>query len=178
MAGEVGFKLPGIYNKNNQVEVPLTSAPNLVVANTQITGVTLSTGSSVSGTNTGDQTITLSGDVTGSGASSIAAVLATVNGNVGTFQGITVNGKGLVTAASNQSYLTTNQTITFSGDLTGSGTTSITGTLASVNANIGAFTNANITVNAKGLITAASSGSTSSSAYGKDTYAYSFAGGL
>src|SRR5262249_41681527 len=30
--------------------------------------------------------------------------LATVNANVGTFQGITVNGKGLVTAAVNQNY--------------------------------------------------------------------------
>lgn len=47
--------------------------------------------------------------------------------------------------------------------LTGDGTASGTGsqplTLATVNANVGAFTSANITVNAKGLITAASNGS-------------------
>ena len=48
--------------------------------------------------------ITLSGDVTGAGAATITTTLATVNSNVGTFQGITVNGKGLVTAAVNQSY--------------------------------------------------------------------------
>jgi hypothetical protein len=51
-----------------------------------------------------NQTITLSGDVSGSGTSAITATLATVNSNVGTFQGITVNGKGLVTAAVNQNY--------------------------------------------------------------------------
>ena len=56
-------------------------------------------------------------------------------------------------------YLTGSQTITLSGDVSGSGTTTIITTLATVNSNVGAFTNANITVNAKGLITAASSGS-------------------
>lgn len=49
-------------------------------------------------------TITLSGDITGSGTTAITTTLATVNTNVGTFQGITVNGKGLVTAAVNQNY--------------------------------------------------------------------------
>ena len=54
----------------------------------------------------GNQTITLSGDVSGSGATSITTTLATVNSNVGTFGSatqasvVTVNGKGLVTAAS------------------------------------------------------------------------------
>jgi hypothetical protein len=47
----------------------------------------------------------LTGDVTASGTGSVAATLATVNGNVGTFGGassvpsFTVNGKGLITAA-------------------------------------------------------------------------------
>lgn len=55
---------------------------------------------------TGNQTINVSGDATGSGATSIALTLATVNSNVGTFNNVTVNAKGLVTAASNVSYLT------------------------------------------------------------------------
>jgi hypothetical protein len=60
----------------------------------------------LSGTNTGDQTITLTGDMTGSGTGSFATTLATVNSNVGAFgsassvASVTVNAKGLVTAAS------------------------------------------------------------------------------
>ena len=45
-----------------------------------------------------NQTITLSGDLTGSGTTSIAGTLATVNSSPGTTSGVTVNGKGLVTA--------------------------------------------------------------------------------
>ena len=103
---------------------------------------------------TGNQTITVTGDITGSGTTSIALTLATVNSNVGTFNNVTVNGKGLVTAASNVSYLTGNQSITLSGDFSGTGTTSISGTLATVNSNVGTFNN--VTVNGKGLVTAAS----------------------
>jgi hypothetical protein len=50
---------------------------------------------------TGNQPITLSGDITGSGSTSIAGTLATVNSNVGTYTKVTVNAKGLVTAATN-----------------------------------------------------------------------------
>ena len=55
------------------------------------------------------------------------------------------------------SYLTANQTITLSGDASGSGTTAITVTLATVNSNTGTFGAATtvpvFTVNGKGLIT-------------------------
>ncbi len=61
------------------------------------------------------------------------------------------------------------------GDVTATGPGSAAATLATVNANVGSFTNANITVNAKGLITAASNGSggggiTGSGAAGQVTY--------
>lgn len=104
-------------------------------------------------------TITLTGDVTGSASGgSIATTLATVNANVGTFASVTVNAKGLTTAAAN-----------LSGDATTSGSTL---TLATVNSNVGTFTNATITVNAKGLVTAASSGTGgSSTALGSAGYA-------
>jgi len=81
---------------------------------------------------TANQTITYSGDISGSGTTSVNLTLPTVNSNVGSFNTLTVNGKGLVTAASNTAYLTGNQTVTLSGDLTGSGTTAITATLNTV----------------------------------------------
>lgn len=132
-------------------------------------------GSNLSGTNTGDQTITLTGDASGSGTGSFATTLATVNGNVGSFTNasITVNAKGLITAAANGSGGSGTVTTTgspangnlakFSGatsvtnaDLTGDITTSgtVATTLATVNANVGTFVST--TVNAKGLVTAAS----------------------
>jgi hypothetical protein len=61
----------------------------------------------LTGTNSGDQTITLTGDATGSGTGSFATTLATVNAGVGSFgsatqvPAITVNAKGLITAAAN-----------------------------------------------------------------------------
>lgn len=69
------------------------------------------------------------GDVT-STAGSVALTLANSGVTAGTYNNVTVNAKGLVTGGSNVSYLTGNQSITLSGDLTGSGTTSIVATIA------------------------------------------------
>lgn len=78
---------------------------------------------------TGIQTSAFTGDATKT-AGGTALTLATVNGNVGTFNNITINAKGLATAGSNVAYITGNQTITLTGDASGSGTTSIAVTLA------------------------------------------------
>lgn len=52
----------------------------------------------ISGTNTGDQTITLTGDVTGSGTRSFAATLANSGVTAGTYTKVTTDAKGRVTS--------------------------------------------------------------------------------
>lgn len=83
---------------------------------------------------TGNQTITLSGDASGSGATAISVTLANSGVTAGTYNNVTVDAKGRVTGGSNASYLTGNQSITLSGDVSGSGATAISVTLATVTA--------------------------------------------
>jgi len=94
----------------------------------------------------GNYITALTGDGTASGPGSAALTLSTVNSNIGTFASVAVNGKGLVTAAA-----------ALSGDATTSGSAL---TLATVNSNVGSFGTStaipSFTVNAKGLLTAAS----------------------
>ena len=74
---------------------------------TYVSGVTSSIQTQLNGKQaTGNYITALTGDVTATGPGSVAATLATVNANVGTFGSstsiptFTVNGKGLITAAS------------------------------------------------------------------------------
>lgn len=60
---------------------------------------------------TGNQPITLTGDVVGTGSTTVSTTLANVNANVGTFQGISVNAKGLVTGAANMNYAPLNSPV-------------------------------------------------------------------
>jgi hypothetical protein len=94
---------------------------------------------------------------------SVPATLATVNGNVGVFGSVsaipvvTVNAKGLVTAASTVA-VTSVAITSLTGDVTAAGPGAAATTLATVNSNVGSFGSASavpvITVNAKGLVTA------------------------
>jgi hypothetical protein len=105
------------------------------------------------------------GAVIGTGST---LTLATVNTNTGTFGSstaipvITVNGKGLITALTTTAVSIPSGSLSFIGDVTGTGTTGsdTTLTLATVNTNVGAYGSSTsvptITVNAKGLVTAAS----------------------
>jgi hypothetical protein len=132
-----------------------------------------------------DAITALTGDVSASGAGSVAATLATVNSNVGSFgsasnsPSFTVNAKGLVTAASESAIAigqtqvtnlvsdlagkqpTGNYITALTGDISAAGPGSAGATLPTVNSNVGAFGSASsvgtFTVNGKGLITAAGS---------------------
>lgn len=132
---------------------------------------------------TGNYITALTGDATASGPGSVSLTLATVNAGVGSFgsatavPSITVNGKGLVTAAASTSIqiaesqvtnlvsdlagkqATGNYLTALTGDATASGPGSAALTLATVNSNVGSFGSATqvagFTVNAKGLVTAA-----------------------
>jgi hypothetical protein len=98
---------------------------------------------------------TLTGFTSGAGtisaSDSILSAIQKLNGNIALKQ----NTGNYITA--------------LTGDVTASGPGSVAGTLATVNGNVGSFTCANLTANAKGLITAVSNGSCSGGGGGSST---------
>jgi hypothetical protein len=105
----------------------------------------------------------LNGIATGATANSSDATLLNRANHTGTQLASTIS--DFDTEVANNTAVAANtakvSNATHTGDVTGS--TALT--LATVNGNVGAFTNANITVNAKGLVTAASSGTATVSKY-------------
>ena len=93
-----------VTNPSSTPEITLSLG---AITPTSVAATGAISGSNLSGTNTGDQTITLTGDVSGGGTGSFATTLSatgvTANsyGNSTTVGIFTVNSKGLITSASN-----------------------------------------------------------------------------
>ena len=113
----------------------------------------------------GNYITALSGDGVATGPGAVAFTLSTVNLNPGTYGAgssipvVTVNAKGLVTNLTTTPLVTPPQSITFIGDVFGTGFTQSTITLILQNVNpnpYGGVTPLKFAVNAKGLVTAAS----------------------
>jgi hypothetical protein len=106
-------------------------------------------------------TVALVNDVTGTGTGTIpTTVVAIRNKNIPTLAAGNLKFNGTIWVFDNATYLTGNQSITLSGDATGTGTTSIPLTLATVNSSPGTYGSASQsltgTVNGKGLLTSLS----------------------
>ncbi len=113
---------------------------------------------------TGNYITALTGDGTANGPGSVAFTLATVNlatgtwGNATTIPQFTVNGKGLITNVVSVPVVFPENSLSFGGDVTGSGMTGslVTLTLQTVNSNVfGSNTPLKFAVNGKGLVTSA-----------------------
>lgn len=104
----------------------------------------------------------------GTAAITITAASSTLLGDSNTFSGIDLftnsssNFSGTwQTFAPSHFQVAGNYITALTGDVTASGPNSVAATLATVNASPGTYTNATLTVNGKGLVTSASSGSAS-----------------
>jgi hypothetical protein len=159
----------------------LTLGGTLTLTSGQVTtalGYTPYNATNPSGYISGNQAITVSGDASGSGATSIALTLANSGVSAGTYTKVTVDAKGRVTSATtlaagdvptlNQNTtgsaatLTTGRTIGMTGDVTwtsGSfnGSANVTGTATLANSGVTAGTYTKVTVDAKGRVTTGAS---------------------
>ena len=153
--------------KTNFSNVASGAIANSKLANSTISGVALGanlatltigtglTGSAYNGSTASTVSLAASGVTAGSYGSSTAVPVLTID----TYGRVTLAGTAAISGA-----------LTFTGDVSGSGTTGTTTslTLATVNSNVGTFTK--LTVNGKGLVTAASNATTADIAESGNLY--------
>lgn len=160
------------------VDVPIAGASTLGAIKVG-SGLSIAGDGTLSASGGGGGSVTLTGDVTGNGTGTVPTTLSTTGVAAGTYTKVTVDTKGRVTTGANlagsdvntalgytaydgatnpSGFLTGNQTITVSGDASGSGTNAIT--LALANSGVSSGTYKSVTVDAKGRVTAGSNPTT------------------
>jgi hypothetical protein len=122
---------------------------------------------------TGNQSITVSGDATGSGTTSIALTLANtavtpgVYGSATLVPVVTVDSKGRITSVTT---VAISGSLTFTGDVTGTGTTGTSTGLTLAASGVTAGTYTKVTVDTKGRVTVGASATTSDISEGTNLY--------
>lgn len=122
---------------------------------------------------TGNQSISITGDATGSGSTSIELTLANTAVTPGTYGSatlvpvVTVDSKGRITSVTTAAI---SGALTFTGDVTGTGTTGSSTTLTLANSGVTAGTFTKVTVDSKGRVTVGASATTSDISEGTNLY--------
>ena len=121
----------------------------------------------------GNQSITVSGDATGSGTTAITLTLANTAVTPGTYGSttlvpvVTVDSKGRITSVTTAAI---SGSLTFTGDVTGSGTTGTSTGLTLAASGVTAGTYTKVTVDSKGRVTVGANASTTDISEGTNLY--------
>lgn len=148
----------GLGNVENKSSATIRSELTSTNVTTAL-GFTPYNSANPSGYISGNQTITFSGDATGSGTTGVALTLANSGvtagtyGNANSIPQIAVDAKGRITSVTNVGVNIPSGSLTFTGDVTGTGTTGSTTTLTLANSGVTVGTYRSVTVDAKGRVT-------------------------